>query len=74
MYRHHVRTAVRPDQLGLGWSTDLSAPLDSPDLAGAKGHGQPKVVTGRFELRDGKLYLTQPGGQTEDVYVRDDFE
>lgn len=48
--------------------------LDSPDLAGAKGPGQPTAVTGRFELRDGKLYLTEPGGHTEDVYVRDDFE
>jgi len=48
--------------------------LDSTDLAGATGPGQPTVVTGRFELRDGKLYLTEPGGQTEDVYVRDDFE
>lgn len=48
--------------------------LDSPDLAGAKGPGQSTVVTGRFELRDGKLHLSEPGGQTEDVYVRDDFE
>ncbi len=48
--------------------------LDSPDLAGAKGQGQPTAVTGRFELRDGKLFLTEPGGQTEQAFVRDDFE
>jgi hypothetical protein len=55
-------------------TTNRTYSLDSRDLAGAKGQGQPTVVTGRFELRDGKLYLTEPGGQTEDVYVRDDFE
>ena len=55
-------------------TTSHTYSLDSLDLAGAKGQGQPEVVTGRFELRDGKLYLTQPGGQTEDAYVRDDFE
>jgi hypothetical protein len=54
--------------------TNHTYSLDSPDLAGATGPGQPTVVTGRFELRDGKLYLTEPGGRTEDPYVRDDFE
>lgn len=54
--------------------TNHTYSLDSPDLAGARGPGQPTMVTGRFELRAGKLYLTEPGGQTEDVYVRDDFE
>jgi len=54
--------------------TNRTYSLDSADLAGARGPGRSKVVTGRFELRDGKLYLTQPGGQTEEVYVRDDFE
>src|ERR1700724_340170 len=54
--------------------TNRTYSLDSLDLAGAKGSGQPTVVTGRFELRDGKLYLTQPGGHAEEVFVRDDFE
>ena len=29
-------------------------------------------ATFHFRLKDGKLYLTQPDGHSEDVYVRDD--
>jgi hypothetical protein len=33
-----------------------------------------KPIKGNFRIEEGKLYLTQPDGHTEDVYIRDDFE
>jgi hypothetical protein len=33
-----------------------------------------KPIKGNFRIEEGKLYLTQPDGHTEDVYIRDDFD
>ena len=32
------------------------------------------IFKGAFHLQDGKLYLTQPDGKSEDVYVKDDLD
>lgn len=45
-----------------------------PGIASPGPPGPARKVTGQFELRDGKLYITQRDVQTRDVYVRDDFE
>ena len=51
---------------------DVSSRTFSLDLLNEKD--QSKAFTGHFELQNGELYLTQPDGHTQDVYVRDDFE
>ena len=51
---------------------DVSRRTFSLDLPDEKD--QSKAFTGHFELQNGYLYLTQPDGHTQDVYVRDDLE
>jgi hypothetical protein len=51
---------------------DLSSRTFSLDLP--EETEESKAFTGHFELRNGELYLTQPDGHSQDVYIRDDFE
>lgn len=58
-------------------ATNQTFSMDSLDLAGTldlAAPGSAKRVTGQFELRDGKLYITRRISQAAEVYVRDDFE
>lgn len=48
--------------------------LDLPNQGLPNEKERSKAFTGHFELRDGELYLTQPDGITQDVYVRDDLQ
>jgi hypothetical protein len=63
-----LRLAFRPISGGY----DVNDHTFSLHLAGSTGQSKP--FTGHFELRHGELYLTQPDGHTQDVYIRDDFE